>query len=261
VVSNKPARIDPRVRARRTEVARAAGRRRLRILVRALVVVAVGAGAVALVRSPLLDVDAVRVEGAASTAEAAVAEVAGLTGSRTPMLTLDRRTLARRIETLPWVASASVHRDWPSTVLVRIVERVPVATIPVPNGVALVDADGRVLGTASTAPPGLVVINVVPRVRVPGTQVELTVQHALAVVVALPVRLADQVRGVSVSGEPSAVALALDLSSGVTVSLGSPGGVEEKLRAALAVLDAEKPPAGSVLDVRVPRSPTLKPPG
>ena len=134
-------------------------------------------------------------------------DVAGLTRGRTPMLTLDRRTLARRIETLPWVASASVHRDWPSTVVVRIAERQPLATIPVVNGVALVDADGRILGTATTAPPGLVAIDVPVRRRVPGASVEPTVQHTLGVVVVLPRRLAEVVRSVKVTGEAAAVTL------------------------------------------------------
>lgn len=253
--------IDPRVSARRSAVARAAGRRRLRMLIRTLVVVAIGAGVFAIVRSPLLDVDTLRVEGATHTADAAVAEAAGLKSGRTPMLTLDRVTLAQRVEELPWVARASVHRDWPATMVVRIIERVPVATVPVINGVALLDVDGRILATATSAPPGLVAINVPARRRVPGARAEPTVQQALEVVVALPARLADQVRAVVPAGEGSTVTFDLDLSNGVTVKLGPVSDVEAKLRATLAVLDSEKPPAGSLLDVRVPRSPTLKRPG
>ena len=41
---------------------------------------------------------------------------------------------------------ASVRRDWPSTVAIAVVERVPVATTALPaGGYALLDATGRVL--------------------------------------------------------------------------------------------------------------------
>lgn len=249
--------IDPRVRDRRREVARVAGRRRLRLLVSALVVVALAVGSVALVRSPLLDVDTIRLEGAEHTATASAASAAGLGRGRTPMLTLDRRTMARRVEALPWVASAKVGREWPSTVVIRVIERVPVATVPVPNGFALVDADARILGTTTTAPPGLVAIAVPARRRVPGTSVESSVRSALDVVIALPERLAATTRGVVITGVGANATFDLDLTTGVKVLLGPPQSLEEKLRAAVAVLDAEQPSGGAVLDVRVPRSPTL----
>lgn len=255
-----PAAIDPRLKERRTEVTRAAGRRRLRILIRTLVVVAVGAGMVGLVFSPALDVDTVKVEGARNTAGAAVTKAAGLDSGRTAMLTLDRMAMAGRVERLPWVARATVERSWPSTVVIRVVERRPVATLPVANGVALVDATGRVLATVTSPPPGLVAIGVPPRPRLAGVTAEPTVQHALRVVTALPARLAEQVAAVAVTGEAADATFDLDLHTGVKVQVGLPTDLAAKFRAALAVLDAEQPPRGSILDVRVARSPTLRGP-
>ncbi|HVE94348.1 MAG TPA: FtsQ-type POTRA domain-containing protein [Acidimicrobiales bacterium] len=253
--------IDPRVRERRQEVARAAGRRRLRIVTRLLIASVVLAGTVALTQSPLLDVDRVQVNGVEQTSTRDVTRAAGLDRGRHPMLTLDRRRIATRVESLPWVASATVERSWPATVVVDVTERAAVATVPTKDGVALLDPDGRILALRSGAPSGVVAIAVQARPRTPGATVEPAVLKALDVVLALPQRLAREVRAVPVTGRGSALVVDLALTSGVTVRLGAPLMVSEKLRAALAVLDAEKPPTGSIVDVRVPRSPTLKRPG
>lgn len=252
--------IDPRVRERRQEVARAAGRRRLRIVTRVLAVVVLVAAVLGLVRSPLLDVDRVEVRGAERTSVGEVRRAARLDRAGSPMLTVDRRRIARAIEALPWIATAHVARSWPSTVVIEVAERTPVATVPAKEGVALVDADGRVLAVERVAPPGVVAIALPPRRRTPGSTVEPTALKALEVVLALPQRLLRDVRAVVTTGSDSAVAVDLDLASGVTVRLGVPADVTEKLRAALAVLDVEKPPAGSIVDVQVPRSPTLRRP-
>jgi len=253
--------IDPRVRERRQEVARAAGRRRRRRIAQALVAAVVLGGAGGLAQSPLLDVDRVEVRGAAHTPASDVTRAAGLDRGHRPMVTLDRRAVAARVEALPWVATARVERAWPSTVVVEVTERAAVATVPTTTGLALVDADGRVVAVATAAPAGVVAIAVPARPRTPGTRADAAVLKALEVVLALPQRLARQVRTVPVTGEGSAASVDLDLASGVRVLLGQPAQITDKLRAALAVLDAEKPPGGSLIDVRVPRSPTLRRPG
>lgn len=252
--------IDPRVRERRQEVARAAGRRRLRVVTRLLAILVLVAGVLGVAQSPLLDVDRVEVRGAEQTSAAEVRRAAGLDRGRRPMLTLDRRRMAEAVEARPWIATAKVQRSWPSTVVVVVSERAPVATVPTKTGVALLDADGRVLALARAGPAGLVAITVPDRPRRPGSTVETTVRLALDVVLALPQRLAKDVRAVGATGTGRAVNLDLALTSDVTVRLGGPDQVTDKLRAALAVLDVEKPSAGSVVDVRVPRSPTLRPP-
>ncbi len=57
----------------------------------------------------------------------------------------DLALLARRAESHPLVASASVERRLPGTLRVSIAERVPVAMTPTRDGLAVVDVDGRLL--------------------------------------------------------------------------------------------------------------------
>lgn len=64
-----------------------------------------------------------------------------------------RVPLARRlatIEKIPWVRSATIERVLPNRLIVRIVERTPVAFLSTPEGMKLIDADGMVLNR----PPG-----------------------------------------------------------------------------------------------------------
>src|SRR5690606_28763699 len=88
VTRRAPATIDPRLRARRTAVRRDEGRRRLRRLVGLVAVCAILAGGYLITRSPLLDVDQVRVEGAHRTGAEQLLDATGLrTGE--PMTDID----------------------------------------------------------------------------------------------------------------------------------------------------------------------------
>nr|NIR41854.1 FtsQ-type POTRA domain-containing protein [Actinomycetota bacterium]NIS36949.1 FtsQ-type POTRA domain-containing protein [Actinomycetota bacterium]NIT98463.1 FtsQ-type POTRA domain-containing protein [Actinomycetota bacterium]NIU22072.1 FtsQ-type POTRA domain-containing protein [Actinomycetota bacterium]NIU70566.1 FtsQ-type POTRA domain-containing protein [Actinomycetota bacterium] len=118
--------IDPRIRARRIAVRRAEGRRRLRFLLAALAVVGIAVGAWALSRSPLLDLDHVRIEGVGAGRVAAVDAAAGL-GRGTPLVDVDLGAVETAVEALPWVRVAEASRDWPGTVRIDVGERVPVA--------------------------------------------------------------------------------------------------------------------------------------
>jgi cell division protein FtsQ len=249
--------VDPRVAKRRQEVARAAGRRRLRVLV-VFVAVVVGAGSlVGLAMSPLLDVDRVEVRGAAKTSIAAVLETTGLNERGHAMLTLDRFALAHKVERLPWVESAVVTRQWPNGVRVTIVERVPLGVIGVPGGVAIVDGTGRVLATASAPPAKTVAVTVAPGDTIPGPgrTVPTAVRGALRILQVVSEELATRIEAVHrLPGTP--VTYDLAVRGGVTIRLGEAERVVDKLAAAEAVLAARHTP-GTVIDVRVPRSPAV----
>ena len=148
--------IDPRIRERRIEVKREAGRKRLRVLLGAIVAF-VAVGTVYLtVESPLLDVDHVRVTGVQHLDSATVASAAGVQIGA-PLLRVDTGAVAARVERLPWVASATVSRALPGTLRITVTERVPVAWVRRDDAhLALLAADGTAIAYTDAPPTGLV---------------------------------------------------------------------------------------------------------
>ena len=153
------ARIDPRMRARRVEVLRSAGRRRLNRIVAGLVVVVLAAAGYGLTRSPLLDVDAIEVAGSARTPHVVVAAASGLElGSQ--MSDADLGLAADGVEALPWVETASITRRWPSTITIEVTEREPVVAVRAISGQwLLADRHGRVVHETARTPEGLVLVD------------------------------------------------------------------------------------------------------
>jgi cell division protein FtsQ len=247
--------IDPRVAKRRQAVTRERGRRRLRVLV-VLISVLAGIGAiVGVLQSPLLDVDRVEVIGAKETSVSAVLHATGLTNRGHAMIAVDRFALARRVERLPWVAHAEVTRKWPNVVRVAIVERVAIGAIAVPGGVALLDRTGRVLGTASAPPAGAISVVASDAIPAPGATAPEPVRSALGILNALSSNLAKQVQSIHrLDGTPPTYELGI--TGGVTIRLGEADQMTDKLSAAEAVLAQQHAP-GTVIDVRVPASPTV----
>jgi cell division protein FtsQ len=248
----------PLLAARRAAVARASGRRRLRRLLAVLGLGALVAGVLAGLHSPLLAARHVRVLGAAHTTPAQVLAVSGL-GARPPLIDVDPGADAARVERLPWVATASVTRDWPDGVTVQVTERRPVAALPVAGGLALADATGRVLALASTRPAGVnevlgVALATPTRPPRPGMALPAGDLPLLAVAAGLPGSLAAHVRWVQVA---SSGGVELRLDGGQTVELGSGAQLAEQ-SVALATLLAKVPMRGIVaIDLRVPDAPVL----
>ena len=80
-----------------------------------------------------------------------------LGAERATLLTLDVEAARRRVESLPWVATATLVRIFPDKLRVELSERKPSAIWHDGERTALVDADGRVLSyvAASLLPNGL----------------------------------------------------------------------------------------------------------
>jgi cell division protein FtsQ len=243
--------MDPRIRDRRIEVRRQAGRKRLRVLLLAMgTFVALGL-AYLLVQSPMLDVDHVRVTGAHNVAHDDVLAAAGIDLGQ-PLLRVNTGAVARRIEALSWVEHAKVERDLPGTLRVTITEYQPVAFVKVPTGgVGLIAPDGRVIARAATAPSGAVEILGLRRVPAVGSLV--SPPRAAAITDAMPDDLATQIVGVDVGGK----GVALRLARGGEVRLGSLDDLRAKGASALAVLAHVGDASFVYLDVSTPESPVV----
>jgi cell division protein FtsQ len=86
----------------------------------------------------------IAVEGRHTTAAATILKA--LAAQRgTPILTVDPRRAAARLAALPWVQSAAVERRLPGTILVRLIERRPLALWQHGGVMQLIDDDGVVI--------------------------------------------------------------------------------------------------------------------
>ena len=246
--------IDPRIRQRRIEVKRDQGRRRLRVVLAAVAVLCVAGCAIAATRSALLDVDHVRVSGAAHTATDDVMRAAGLQRHRF-MINLNPAAIASRVEGLPWVRTATVTRQWPGTVAIHVTERVPMAEIANNDkGFSVIDVTGRVLQTAPAADPALLVISGGEVPPSPGAAVGPTTKAAVDVAAALPDRIRTRVTAVAVVGGGD---VELHLKPAPLVRFGPADQIPEKIVALTTVIDKANLSGAAVIDVRVPAAPVL----
>ncbi|HEX4978602.1 MAG TPA: FtsQ-type POTRA domain-containing protein [Acidimicrobiales bacterium] len=250
----RPIRTHPRIRERRAEVRRDAGRRRLRILLNLAVTAGLVAAGFGVTRSPLLDVDTVDIRGATHTPRVDVLDAAGL-DERRAMLDLDVEAIERRVRSLPWVAEAHVRRDYPGTVAITLQERTPIAAVrgPGEGSWALVDLAGRVLAEVGAVPPDLPVV-AGPAADAPGSTVPPATRGALAVLESLPEVLAGRIPQVDVA---DAGAVSLRLDGRIPVAFGPPVEAERKLVALATLVTRADLRRVSAIDVRVPAAPVL----
>lgn len=253
--------LDPRIRARRREVQRHEGRRRLRRLQAGLAVVAAGAGAWGVALSPLADVDAVQVRGAERTGAGAVEEASGIDHGEA-MVALDLAAAAEAVEALPWVRTATVARRWPGYVTVTVAERRPVAVVTAVEGSRLaVDGDGRLLAVVDDgAFPELPrLVGPTPPTD-PGATLGRPAHAALRLAELLAVAVPSLASEVTVAEGELEAHLRMATGESTRVLLGREEGLADKVVALAALVDAgvlQSTPAPSVVDVRVPDAPVL----
>jgi cell division protein FtsQ len=259
--------VDPRFRRRWAEARRHEGRRRLRAIVSLLAVVAVAAGCIGLLHSPLFRVRDVVVRGSAHTPRALVVLAAGLSGPDNATLMIDagQERAQRAVEALPWVATATFTRRWPWTVVITIKERSPVALIVSGGAVEAVDATGRVLEAVPPheAPPSLPVVLGAQGAQ-PGSDVspgrslaQPALEELLAAAGATPPALAKRRVQLAYTAQKGLVA---HVGAGpALVLLGDGSGLATKL-AVLQELASRVGLAGySQVDLTVPERPALTP--
>ena len=163
----------------------------------------------------------------------------------TPLLQVNTDDVAERVATIRRVATARVQREYPSTLRITVVERIPVVVKDYPDGPHLFDRDGVDFATAPPPPnlPYLEADN-------PGPSDPPT-KAALEVMTALPPDVAGQVARVSA---PSVAAITLTLVDGREVVWGTNDRTQEKAQKLAALLTQP----GHTYDVSSPDLPTVK---
>ncbi len=138
-VKRKPARAQRRSRP-------TAGERLRTFWFLGLLLVFAGAyGLWVLVHSSLFDLKRLEVTGVGRVARSEVAARAAI-GAHANVWLLDTRAIGRRVEAIPYVLSAGVHRALPASVRIDVTERKPDGCVRGANDLALtVDSAGRVL--------------------------------------------------------------------------------------------------------------------
>lgn len=245
--------VDSRLRDRRLEVARDAGRRRLRRISLVAAVLALVAGGYAALRSPLLAVRDIKVVTTAHVDRAEILRASGISDGMA-MIDVDQADAVRRLEASPWVDTARVARSWPGTVTVSITERTPVAQLHIGSQWALIDASGRVLAVGAAANDLPVFEGLKP--AAPGATLA-DAAPMLELARAMPSRLSSRVAALRHGGADAALDVAL--IGGGTIRFGSVDGLDQKLIAAVTMLDHVEAKCLGTIDVQVPNAPTLTP--
>ncbi|MPZ71947.1 MAG: FtsQ-type POTRA domain-containing protein [Nitriliruptorales bacterium] len=263
--------MDARIRQRRIEVQREHVRRRRRMLGAVVLLALAAAGAVGITRSPLFAITAVRVEGVERPEARLIKDVAQIrTGQN--LMTADLDDAVERTRALPWVASAQVRRDAPSTVVLDVVPRRPVGILRAASGNWLVDSEGVVIARARDRLLPHIDVTI-DTVLVPGVRIDdPAARNALALHQSLPRDVRSALLAVEAVGARTVrVRLALHrLADPDTyrkgqktwVRLGAAGDVDKQLTVLRALLgQMRKARAGvpSEVDVRVPGNPTVIP--
>src|SRR5207249_783290 len=162
-------------------------------------------------------------------------EILGVSGVRLGMnvLSVDPGSVSRRVEALPYVASAHVERIYPSKIRIVIGERSPAAVVALPAGRWLVDAGGVALSPVGET-DGLVVIHSASGDPVePGSPIaDAGVRQGLAVWRGLPSALRSSAFFIDATS-PAAVSVRL---GNATVVFGDASRLSVKIEALEALL-------------------------
>lgn len=213
-----------------------------------LLLVALLATVVWVIKSPALSIKSIAVEGATYTPVDPILAQAGITSGE-PLLLVSTGKAEAALRANPYVADVAVRKVFPNTIEVVLIERVPVAVLEYRTGDVVVAADGMVLadaGEIDVATRGRVLASADPREVGERTieQFDLAAIRFLAAWQGMPAVLSQ------IDGE-----LWADVD-GFTVRLGGPIEMDQKARSLAAVI-LEGQPAGSLINVIAPTRPTV----
>jgi len=228
--------MDPRIRARRSEVRRTQGRRRRRIVGIVAAVLLVIVVALVLLVSPVVSVRIVDVDGDVYSrrfdGDRIDRVVASLKGQ--PILSVDLATTREELEASPWIRSARVTRDLPRRVVIELDERRPLAWfIGGDSRFRVIDGDGAVIVVLDGQPIDyLGIVGTAPDLE-PGQFAPAPYRAAAQLIRSLPDEVAELVTALAVSEQGE---LSMTLEPGTQVRFGLPDDLQGKLVALVVVM-------------------------
>ena len=152
-------------------------------------------------------------------------QVLAIAGAPTgePLISQDLSGINQRLIAMPEVKSVLVERGWPTTLLITITERIPVAVAATAGGFNLIDDEGKNSGVVGAPPAGLLVIAAQPD--------SPAMTSAISIIAAIPTEW--QVTGLAATTQDSVIA---NLASGAVIVFGSGDFAQKKVEVASALL-------------------------
>lgn len=205
-------------------------------------------GAYSLYRSSVFEILSVDVVGSEGLSDETVLEIIDLPEGAT-LLRYPGQEIQTRLEQEPWIESASLSRDFPETLRVRITERTPVALVDA-GGLSLwlVDANGVVI--EQHTPDATLTVTVIRDVEgldpIPGRKtLSEALLNALDVMEGLSPELRARVRAISA---PSIDKTSLITHEDIEIFIGSADELDKKDRVARQILEEQ---VGEVVYINV----------
>lgn len=242
----------PRIRERLEAVEDEQTRRRARRFMAAIALASLALLAFGVTRSPLLDVDEIRIIGATTTGPNALRAVAGIEPG-TALVGLDLEAAERRLLALPEVASVTSARSWDGLVTLEVLERRQVANITTTEGTLVVADDGMVVAVTDAADTMLPSIAGAMFTSPVGVLVPVELNDAVATAAALPSDIARVTDHIRVGSDT----VSLVFVGGGVAELGDARELEAKFDALRAFIAQVNLGCLSTLDVRAPSVPVL----
>lgn len=202
-----------------------------------------------LIRSPFFEVASVEVRGNELLAKEEILSVAGVT-TGVNIFRVHLGEAGEKLGTLPLVKEASLERRFPSTIVVNIEERRPLALVDIEDAFWEVDAEGVVLRRQKVGAEGLPVVTG----AVPGDR---TMSKALSVTAALPAEIKGELSEINVS---EGYRITLYTVDGIPVYLGSADELDTQALILSEVLDAVRASGRTVeyIDLAEPQNAVVK---
>ena len=178
--------------------------------------------------TPMMPVHGVNVDGNAALTPEQVEELTGIV-PETPMGRVDVRAAAEGVAANPWVKSATVKRDWPSSIQVDVEEYTAVAFVVLEDGAHLIDAEGKDFLVADPPPGAMELVG-------PGIEDEEGKRAAVEIAASISEKARGQVEALDARGPYEYV---LRLREGRTVVWGAAEDNANKALALESVLQME----------------------
>ncbi|MDP2182490.1 MAG: FtsQ-type POTRA domain-containing protein [Actinomycetota bacterium] len=212
----------------------------LRFAATALLLVAVVSGGVSLYRSSAFTIEKIDVVGNSRLGAADVRAIAALPDGST-LLRYPAGQIKERLEASPWISEASVARDFPNVLRIRITERKPYALLDLGGAkLWMLDSSGFVIGeqTADVTSTVVVVRDVTGADPRPGTRTASEpVLNAIAVWAGISQPLRERTRAISA---PSIDKTALITTDDIEILVGASDDIGKKDLLARQILRDQK---------------------